>query len=170
MTDEHPDVPQRRPRGRRAAPKRAPGAALVGRALALAARWARGHRQVVVIAGAGLVAVVMLGGAVAVIGSSAGQIDEAAPVVEAPRPTPSVPPTGRAYPPILPTATPPAEPAPTSGPDDGADEPVDGMPLEPTVDPEPTETAETPEPAPEPPPVSDDDHPGRGHGPKKPKG
>lgn len=215
MTDENPDEPLRRPRGRRAAPKRTPGAALfapvatlaaavvawlvsrggsvagwfralparvpqlgraaawtrarlapIGRALAPAVLWARGHRPAVVIAGAGLVAVAMLGGTVAVIGSSTGQIDEAAPSVETPRPTPGKASPTRAYPPILPTATPPADPSPTTEPDDRAGDPDDPS-AEPAVEPEPTEIAEpTPEPTPEP----EDDHPGRGQGPKKPKG
>jgi hypothetical protein len=137
----------------------------VGRALAPAVLWARGHRPAVVIAGAGLVAVAMLGGAVAVIGSTAGQVDEAGPAVESPRPTPGTTTPTRAYPPILPTATPPADETPTTEPDDGA---ADDPGTEPTVEPEPA--PETAEPTPEPTPEPEDDHPGRGQGPKKPKG
>ncbi|UOQ90491.1 hypothetical protein MUN74_06135 [Agromyces endophyticus] len=198
--EHHDDEPLRRPRGRRAAPpKRSPWAAAfapllavatsfwariaalparvpgIGRGmtrlrdlLAPAALWVRGHRQASVITGAGLVAVAMLGGAVALIGSTAGgQVDEAAPSVQSPRPTPSTPPTSRAYPPILPTATPPAAPSPSIVPDDPTVEPTDDPGVEPSAEPsaEPDPTVE-----PTQPPVDEGDHPGRGKGPKKPRG
>ncbi|MFF2493832.1 hypothetical protein [Agromyces sp. NPDC058064] len=155
-----------RPRGRRAAE---PASATAKRLDAVAARlapafaatvgWVTAHRAVALTGATALLSIGIIAGGAAVIQAGTGAPDtEASSELQTPRPTPNAPANSQAFPPVLPTAT-PAAPEPTTAPDEPTDEPVADEPDEPAVEP-------TVEPTPEP----EDDHPGRGQGPKKPKG
>ncbi|MFE6964500.1 hypothetical protein ACFVAJ_05250 [Agromyces sp. NPDC057679] len=170
-----------RPRGRRAAPPAVPASPLAKATALLAAvvdalarrsapavaavtSWASAHRAVALTGAAALLSIGIIAGGAAVIqaGSAGAPGTEASSELETPRPTPSAPANSQAFPPVLPTST-PAPPEPTAVPIEPTDEPVADEPDEPVDDP-------VVEPEPEPDPSTDDDHPGRGQGPKKPKG
>ncbi|MGX5697792.1 hypothetical protein ACWKWP_16470 [Agromyces soli] len=134
--------------------------------LATAAGWVAAHRQPVLIGAAALVSVGMIGGTMAVAGLAAGGADadarqREAAGVEREASVESVP--GRATPNSPPDPVPhrdapapgaPSEPAPAPSPDDASEPQPDAD--EPVVPP-PTDDAVV---------VPEDDHPGRGKGPK----
>ncbi|GAA1782838.1 hypothetical protein [Agromyces lapidis] len=165
-----------RPRGRRAAEPASPFAkrvdavaARLAPALAGATTWVSAHRAVALTGAAAILSVGIIAGGAAVIQSTGGgaQDTEASSGLETPRPTPNAPANTQAFPPVLPTATP--APPDEAGAAEPGDEPVADEPDEPADDPV-IEPEPTPEPEPEPDPGTDDDHPGRGQGSKKPKG
>lgn len=159
-----------RARGRRAAePASATAkqldalAARLAPALAATVGWVSAHRAVALTGAAALLSVGIIAGGAAVIQAGTGAPDtEASSETVTPRPTPADPAGAQAIPPVLPTAT-PAPPDPTPGPAEPGDEPVVDEPVveEPVTD----DPVVEPEPETEP-----DDHPGRGQGPRKPKG
>jgi hypothetical protein len=166
--DERTSEQSLRPRGRRAAPRSRVAIALEPFAPAVAATtaWLSKHRLGALIAAASLATVAMLGGGIALIqsagagaGASGDNRDGGDPysMLDDPRPTSTAPAGPSPFGPILPTpaprpATPTPTPTPTPSPDDAIEPPaVD----EPVVEPEPT---------------TEPDPPGRGNGPKKPKG
>jgi hypothetical protein len=162
--DERPSERSLRPRGRRAAPKSRLATALEPLAPALAATtaWLSKHRLGALIAAASLATVAMLGGGIALIQSAGagagapGDDDGSYSMLDDPRPTSTAPAGPSRFGPILPTPKPgAATPTPTPPSPEAVVEPpvVD----EPVVEPTPTTGP-------------DPDGPGRGNGPKKPKG
>lgn len=153
-----PNGVELRPRGRRAAPT-SPAIGLVAPLLpflATSVAWVARHRLAAGLAVTGLATVAMLAGGIALMQPSgdAAADQEASTSVDDPRPTSTRPTAPSPYGPVLPTPAPPlSPPAETTPPVEGDDEaPVDDPVTEPTAAPEP-----------------DDDHPGQGKGPKKPK-
>jgi hypothetical protein len=166
--DERPSERSLRPRGRRAAPKSPLATALEPLAPAVAATtaWLSKHRLGALIAGASLATVAMLGGGIALIQAAGGGAGTSDPgdgdgsysMLDDPRPTSTAPAGPSSFGPILPTPAPPTStptptPTPTPAPGDVVEPPVAD---EPVVEPTPA-------------PDTDED-PGRGNGPKKPKG
>jgi hypothetical protein len=162
--DERPSEPSLRPRGRRAAPKSSLATALEPLAPAVVATtaWLSKHRLGALIAAASVATVAMLGGGIALIQSAGagagapGDDGDSYSMLDDPRPTSTAPAGPSTFGPILPTpaprsATPTPTPTPTPSPDDVVEQPVD----EPVVEPAPSTEPEPP---------------GRGNGPKKPKG
>ncbi|RZS68600.1 hypothetical protein EV187_1031 [Agromyces ramosus] len=172
MSDEQQaEEPMRRPRGRhrgrpavvapagdgwraRLAAAAAPVVASVEPRIAVAAEWLFERRLHVLIVAASVATIAMIGGAVALI-SFAGAPqpeDEAATVVETPRPTSTDPASPNTYAPILPSPGPtpsvkptaPATPAPS--PDGDPDAPATEPPAEPTTEPVTEEPAGRPDP------------------------
>ena len=164
--DERPSERSLRPRGRRAAPKSPLATALEPLAPAAAATtaWLSKHRVGALIAGASLATVAMLGGGIALIQSAGAGPGASDPgddggsysMLDDPRPTSTAPAGPSPFGPILPTPAPPSStptPTPTPAPDEVVEPPVADEPVV-----EPTPSPDT------------DDPPGRGNGPKKPKG
>ena len=170
MSDEQQaDEPMRRPRGRhrglpaaaapvgdgwraRLAAVTAPVVASVEPRAAAAAEWLFERRLHVLIVAASVATIAMIGGAVALISfaGAPGPADEAATVVETPRPTSDDPGSANTYAPILPSPGPgssPATPAPGT-PTPSPDDPVITDPDDPTSDPttDPTEPPATEDP------------------------
>ena len=181
--EQQADEPMRRPRGRhrglpaaapapaadgwraRLAAAAAPVVASVEPRLAVAAEWLFERRLHVLIVAASVATIAMIGGAVALI-SFAGApqpADEAANVVETPRPTSTDPASPNTYAPILPTPGPtptikPTAPAtPSPSPEDEPEVPVTEPPVEPTTEPVTEEPNGRPDP------------PGQTNKPDKPK-
>ena len=181
--EQQAEEPMRRPRGRhrelpagvapaadgwraRLAAAAAPVVASVEPRLAAAAEWLFERRLHVLIVAASVATIAMIGGAVALI-SFAGApqpADEAANVVETPRPTSTDPASPNTYAPILPTPGPtptnkPTTPAtPSPSPEDDPEVTVTEPPVEPTTEPTPTEE-----------PGGRPDPPGHTNKPEKPK-
>ena len=112
-----------------------------------AAEWLFERRLHVLIVAATVATIAMIGGAVALISfaGAPGPADEAATVVETPRPTSDDPDSGNTFAPILPSPGPrssPATPAPGT-PTPSPDDPVVTDPNDPTTDPT-TDPAEPP--------------------------
>ena len=146
----------------------APVVASVEPRAAAAAEWLFERRLHVLIVAASVATIAMIGGAVALISfaGAPGPADEAATVVETPRPTSDDPGSANTYAPILPSPGPgssPATPAPATPapvPEEDPDVPVVEDPDEPTTDPiEPPQTEEPDRPVP----------PGQSNKPDKPK-
>lgn len=164
--DERPSERSLRPRGRRAAPKSPLATALESLAPAVAATtaWLSKHRLGALIAAASLATVAMLGGGIALIQSAGTGAGASEPgddggsysMLDDPRPTSTAPAGPSPFGPILPTPAPPSStptPTATPAPDEVVEPPVADEPVvEPTPSPDTDET------------------PGRGNGPKKPKG
>ena len=172
MSDEQQaDEPMRRPRGRHrglpaaaaAAPAgdgwrarltaaMAPVVASVEPRAAAAAEWLFERRLHVLIVAATVATIAMIGGAVALISfaGAPGPADEAATVVETPRPTSDDPGSGNTFAPILPSPGPRSSPAtPSPGtPTPSPDDPAITDPNDPTTDPttDPTEPPATEDP------------------------
>ena len=137
--------------------------------ISAAAAWLFERRLHVLIISTAVATIIMIGGAIALISTTAGGLqpdEEAGNVVDAPRPTSTDTGEPGTYAPILPSpgptpSHPPTTPTPTPAPDgDGADEPATGEPEEPTT-----------EPAPEPDePRGNPDAPGQTKKPEKPGG
>ena len=134
-------------------PRSAPVVASVEPRIAVAAEWLFERRLHVLIVAASVATIAMIGGAVALI-SFAGAPqpdDEAATVVETPRPTSTDPASPNTYAPILPSPGPtptikptaPATPAPS--PDD-AEVPATEPPVEPPTEPVTEEPGGRPDP------------------------
>jgi hypothetical protein len=165
--EQQAEQPMRRPRGRhrglpaaaapasdgwraRLAAAAAPVVASVEPRIAVAAEWLFERRLHVLIVAASVATIAMIGGAVALI-SFAGAPqpgDEAATVIESPRPTSTDPASPNTYAPILPSPGPaptikPTAPA-TPSPDD-AEAPASD-PAEPTTEPVTEEPGGRPDP------------------------
>lgn len=109
--------------------------------LAAAGAWLFERRVHVLVIAASMAAVAMIGGAMALISVSGAPQpgDEAATVVDAPRPTSSDPGDPSTFPPILPTPGSEPTPYPSSPPppETGTGEPVADAPPAPTAEPTP---------------------------------
>ncbi len=145
----------------------APVVASVEPRVASAAEWLFERRLHVLIVAATVATIAMIGGAVALISfASAPQPDdEAATVVETPRPTSTDPASPNTYAPILPSPGPaptfkPTTPAPSPD-EEEADVPATDAPADPTTEPTTEPTPEEPGGRPDP--------PGHSNKPDKPK-
>ena len=105
--------------------------------LAAAGAWVFERRVHVLVVAASVAAVAMIGGAMALISVSGAPQpgDEAATVVEAPRPTSSDPGAPSTFPPILPTPGPASDPSSPPPPETGTGDPVADAPADPTTEP-----------------------------------
>jgi hypothetical protein len=133
----------------------APVVASVEPRAAASAEWLFERRLHVLIVAASVATIAMIGGAVALISfaGAPGPADEAATVVETPRPTSDDPDSGNTFAPILPSPGPRSSPAtPSPGtPTPSPDDPVVTDPTASTPDPTEPPATENPDDRPGPP-------------------